>query len=537
MIHRTNNIFIFLWFLVRTLSFTGALNKIKSYYSKEDVKFNFLGYKLFLTYSHSESKKYLSKRMQGELTFSNSIFFDSHYCKYGIGNLHDSVTWQIIHNNLLHSINIENMTNLMDEHKNILLCSCSKECSAQKSLENFLIPVWAKYCFGKDVDVEKYMATKQRVRTLLGKTFYNNWTNSIPYLGSWVCKTKRWLSCKEFSILSTEIESLIDSATEDSFIGKFKTSCEQMPEAPKVVHDNTFLSFLVYDFLFHWANEATLQFARDKIDDSRDRTYCGPYILEKAFLYPYRVRKVGVKEYAIINMVSSYLPFSYGPRTCVGQGLALKFYDNFCDIYSNFKLRLHDKNQNIEYSTNPNVPSIMSEYFLRLDVKADKFTTIVPSFDFKNGVDKFYRIESLMEDPAIYRCITQKMCKYLSVEKVDGIATSEARGFLFAAPVANMTNLPLYTLRKSKKIAGPVHSITYNTAYSSDTLEISQLCSVKGKNLVIIDDGIASGGTIMAMHDLLTRCGANILFVIVAVKHIYVKNNYNKTKIFSVFSQ
>ena len=151
-------------------------------------------------------------------------------------------------------------------------------------------------------------------------------------------------------------------------------------------------------------------------------------------------------------------------------------------------------------------------------------------------IPKFYRVEAITEDPDLFGFAVDQMCEMIKrIGKVDGLATSEARGFLFAA-IAKQLHLPLYLVRKKGKLPGPTDGETYQKSYDEmETIEISLDSNVAGKNIVIIDDGLASGSTTTAMYNLLTRQNANVVHAVFCIKHTYVACQYDETPYDYVF--
>ena len=135
----------------------------------------------------------------------------------------------------------------------------------------------------------------------------------------------------------------------------------------------------------------------------------------------------------------------------------------------------------------------------------DEVIRKVPGFP-KPGV-LFYDITSvLMNSEAFSYCI-DSMIDYYRNSKIDAIAAVEARGFLFAAPFAEKMGLPIILVRKKGKLPGTVLSKTFLLEYGEDTVEIHKDDIEIGKNILIIDDLIATGGTIKAAAELLQEAG------------------------------
>ena len=98
----------------------------------------------------------------------------------------------------------------------------------------------------------------------------------------------------------------------------------------------------------------------------------------------------------------------------------------------------------------------------------------------------------------------------IGIDKVVGI---DARGFIFAGVLADRIRKPLVLARKKGKLPPPVSSKSYDLEYGKATLEIKSNAIEKFENIVIIDDLIATGGTINAAIDIVQKLGGNIIAV------------------------
>jgi len=99
----------------------------------------------------------------------------------------------------------------------------------------------------------------------------------------------------------------------------------------------------------------------------------------------------------------------------------------------------------------------------------------------------------------------------------DAIVAVEARGFLFGAAMAAMMGLGLVPVRKAGKLPGVTIGVDYSLEYGSDRLELHEGAIVPGDRVVLIDDLLATGGTILAAANLMRAAGAEVagaLFVI-----------------------
>jgi adenine phosphoribosyltransferase len=531
------NPFRVLWAICINMSVAKGLTKIIN--SKEDYVINMLWKKIYILNSKAYIKQVLSKDAESSLTNVNKIFFSSHYHNYGVGNLEVSNDlWNIVHNELKASINLDKLVDLMEKHKGILLYENGFEYNVEEIISEYVYTIWAKYSFGDNVNIAEFKTMRNSLINVLGKTFYKNKTNEIPIIGNYICKFKRFSNKQELQQVDKMLEKLYNENS-NGFLHKFHDNISKYDLSDdiklKIVIDNAFLSILAYDFLLLWLMESIIKFGLNNINDKKERSEQKYKFLSNAFLYPNRFRKVNKAigqfdkgDYVIMNLVNSELFFSYGPRSCIGQGFSYKFYDKICDILDNYEIKLLDKydGTNILYDDNINVPKIVSNHVIQLKMKQNSLAKILPSYEHK-GLNKFFRMEAITENVALKQYIKYFMLNFCKKTKIDGICTMESRGFLFASTIADELMLPLYTIRKKGQIAGPVISESY-TKYGKmhDEIELSKDSDILGKNLIIIDDGIASGQTAIAAHNLLSKKGATIISLLVVVKHTYAKNTY-----------
>ena len=129
-----------------------------------------------------------------------------------------------------------------------------------------------------------------------------------------------------------------------------------------------------------------------------------------------------------------------------------------------------------------------------------KHIPVVPDWP-KPGIN-FFDITGILADPEIF----DYCCSWLEFQAHQHNASSlvavESRGFVFAAPVARQLSLPLILFRKSGKLPGTTIQHSYQTEYSTDTIEMHPHAAI-GSSPLIVDDLLATGGTIMATADLI----------------------------------
>ena len=122
----------------------------------------------------------------------------------------------------------------------------------------------------------------------------------------------------------------------------------------------------------------------------------------------------------------------------------------------------------------------------------------------------FRDVTSVLEDhKAFSACIALLLEQYKDV-KFDKVAGTEARGFLFGAPLAIEMGIGFVPVRKPNKLPREVVSESYELEYGTDTLEIHKDAIVPGDNVLLIDDLLATGGTIAASASLIRRLGGTV---------------------------
>lgn len=138
----------------------------------------------------------------------------------------------------------------------------------------------------------------------------------------------------------------------------------------------------------------------------------------------------------------------------------------------------------------------------------DKAIRKVPDFP-KPGI-LFYDITSIFTNPEAYRYTIDSMIEYYENTAVDGVIAIESRGFLLGSCYAYKKGIPLVLARKKGKLPGKTISQSYDLEYGSATLEMHKADIIAGKRYLIIDDLIATGGTLAAVAKMVESVGANV---------------------------
>ncbi|MFC1480505.1 adenine phosphoribosyltransferase [Candidatus Omnitrophota bacterium] len=138
----------------------------------------------------------------------------------------------------------------------------------------------------------------------------------------------------------------------------------------------------------------------------------------------------------------------------------------------------------------------------------DKTIRKVPDFP-KPGI-LFYDVTSIFANPEAFQFVLSKMDDLYKDVKIDGVISIESRGFLLGAPFALKRSLPLVLARKSGKLPGDTVQQAYSLEYGEETLEIHKADLIPGKRWLIVDDLIATGGTLEAVAIMVERQGAEV---------------------------
>jgi adenine phosphoribosyltransferase len=132
----------------------------------------------------------------------------------------------------------------------------------------------------------------------------------------------------------------------------------------------------------------------------------------------------------------------------------------------------------------------------------------IPDFP-KPGV-LFKDITPLLADPDAFAYAVAKLGAHYATGRIDAIAAAEARGFLFAAPMALELHKPLVPLRKPGKLPYHTHSATYDLEYGTAELHVHIDGIPEGGHVLLVDDVLATGGTMAAACKLVEKAGGTV---------------------------
>jgi adenine phosphoribosyltransferase len=133
----------------------------------------------------------------------------------------------------------------------------------------------------------------------------------------------------------------------------------------------------------------------------------------------------------------------------------------------------------------------------------------IPDFP-KPGI-LFKDITPLLADPKAFEYAIARLAAHYSKEPIDAIAAAEARGFLFAAPLALELFKPLVPLRKPGKLPYRTYSLKYDLEYGEAELHMHQDGIDSGAKVLMVDDVLATGGTMAAGCRLVEQAGGTVV--------------------------
>ena len=139
-----------------------------------------------------------------------------------------------------------------------------------------------------------------------------------------------------------------------------------------------------------------------------------------------------------------------------------------------------------------------------LDLK--KFIRDIPDFP-KAGI-LFRDITPLLASPEAFGEAVERMVDHYTGQGIQYVVAAEARGFIFAAPLALRLDAGFVPIRKPGKLPFDTHAFHYELEYGTDTLEMHIDSIQAGQKVLVVDDLLATGGTVEACCKLLEKTGA-----------------------------
>ena len=159
----------------------------------------------------------------------------------------------------------------------------------------------------------------------------------------------------------------------------------------------------------------------------------------------------------------------------------------------------------------------------KLDLAIDSYK------DFPQTGIVFRDVLPILRNPDIFSDLINKMSSSNILKNSDAIIAIDARGFIFGSAISFNLSKPLVVARKPGKLPGEIISKSYNLEYGSNSLSIQEKSLSDFKTFFIIDDLLATGGTVNCVADILNSKGKKItgLSVVIELKDLNAKSKFN----------
>ena len=145
----------------------------------------------------------------------------------------------------------------------------------------------------------------------------------------------------------------------------------------------------------------------------------------------------------------------------------------------------------------------------------------IPDFP-KKGI-LFRDITTLLKDRNAFKKSLDLLAEKFSTQKIDYVVAVEARGFIFGGALAERLDAGFIPVRKKGKLPWKTKSITYSLEYGTDTLEIHEDALSPKCKVLIVDDLLATGGTVKAVAELVEKQGAEITGIAFVIELVDLK--------------
>lgn len=163
----------------------------------------------------------------------------------------------------------------------------------------------------------------------------------------------------------------------------------------------------------------------------------------------------------------------------------------------------------------------------------EQYIRNVPDFPIP-GI-QFKDITTLLRDGQAFHQVIDILAARYAGHKLDAIVGIESRGFIFSAPLAYRLGVGLVPVRKPGKLPASTYQIEYSLEYGTNTLEIHRDSFTPGARVIVIDDLLATGGTVRAACDLVEMAGGVIEEAAFIIELGFL-NGRDKLEKYSVFS-
>ena len=146
----------------------------------------------------------------------------------------------------------------------------------------------------------------------------------------------------------------------------------------------------------------------------------------------------------------------------------------------------------------------------------------------KKGIE-FKDVLGIIQEPKVFKELIFKMSSSQIIKNADAIISIDARGFIFGSAISFQISKPMIVARKPGKLPGELLKKEYDLEYGKNSLCIQKKALQKYKSYVIVDDLLATGGTVNCVSKLIEKCNKEVkgLLVVVELKDLYGRSKLN----------
>jgi len=161
---------------------------------------------------------------------------------------------------------------------------------------------------------------------------------------------------------------------------------------------------------------------------------------------------------------------------------------------------------------------------MTLPINCEPLKTLIRTVpDFPKPGILFYDITTVLKDKAGFATLIDSFAQYYIGKEIDLVLGIEARGFIFGPALAYRLNAGFVPVRKPRKLPAPTAKVSYDLEYGTDSLEVHLDAIEPGQRVVIVDDLLATGGTMEATVQLVRQLGGEIAGLGFAIELDFLK--------------
>ncbi|RJQ30234.1 MAG: adenine phosphoribosyltransferase [Peptococcaceae bacterium] len=169
---------------------------------------------------------------------------------------------------------------------------------------------------------------------------------------------------------------------------------------------------------------------------------------------------------------------------------------------------------------------------MEIEVLKEKIRSI-PDFP-KKGI-LFRDITTLLQDGPLFSRVIDLLAEYCRQRKAETIVAIESRGFIFGGALADRLKVPFIPVRKEGKLPFKTEKVSYALEYGEACVEMHVDALGGSKRAVVVDDLLATGGTVAAAAELVERCGGEVSGIAVLIELVFLQGR-EKLRKYDVYS-